>query len=227
MSRSNKKSTVLHIATPVILAAVCSGVLVAAAIKPYDKAKVYANIAFMDSLKSDPTANNGLVIRENDIIMDYSGETSETGEVVRPKFGELYAILSSSALDLDIPVYWGSNSELLEHGACQSSGSVVIGTEGNAVISAHVDTFFSDLDKLKVGDDITLNTNYGEFTYKVNELISFSDSDRKYIVPTKETHLTLYTCKRDLLGASNRRVGVICEPVKSAFYSEAKEGGEH
>lgn len=226
MSRSNKKSAVLHIATPVILAAVCSGILVAAAVKPYDKAKVYANIAFMDSLKSDPNSSSGLVIRENDIIMDYSGKTSETGEVVRPKFGELYAILSSSALDLDIPVYWGSNSELLEHGACQSSGSVVIGTEGNAVISAHVDTFFSDLDKLKEGDGITLNTNYGEFTYKVKELINFSDSDRKYIVPTKDSRLTLYTCKRDLLGASNRRIGVICEPVKSAFYEEAKEGDE-
>ena len=61
------------------------------------------------------------------------------------------------------------------------------------------------------------------FTYKVKELISFNSTDRKYVVPSEETKLTLYTCKRDVLGNTNQRVGVVCEPIKSEFYTDVKE----
>ncbi|MDE5854564.1 MAG: class D sortase, partial [Ruminococcus sp.] len=183
--KNNRKSVVLHIVTPFLLMALCSGVLIGASIKPMDKLKVFANIAFMDNLKSNPNSDDtGLVIRENEIKSDYSGETSESGEIIRPKFGELYATLTSEAIGLDIPVYWGSNSELLEHGACHSSSSVIIGDNGNSVISAHVDTFFTDLEKLKEDDIVTVKTNYGKFTYKVRETISFSSTNKKYVLPT-------------------------------------------
>lgn len=221
----NKKNIVLHIATPFMLALICIGIITAAMIKPADKLKVFVNIAFMDSLKSDPINDNtGLVIRENEIKSDYDGETSETGEIIRAKFGERYATLSCDVMELEIPVYWGSNSELLEHGACHSSGSVIIGDKGNSVISAHVDTYFADLDKLKEGDIVTVKTNYGKFTYKVRETISFGSSNKKYVTPKDDNRLTLYTCKRDLLGASDQRIGVICDLEESSFY--VKEADE-
>ncbi|MDE7099208.1 MAG: class D sortase [Ruminococcus sp.] len=222
--RMNKKSLILHLATPFLLASVCIGILAVAMIKPADKLKVFVNIAFMDSLKSNPTDNNsGLVIRDNDIIRNYSGQTSSEGDVIRPAFAEMYAVLSCDAIGIDIPVYWGSNAELLEHGACQSSSSAIVGTEGNAVISAHVDTYFADLDKLKEGDAITINTNYGQFTYSVRSLIEFSGSDRKYITPKDDTRLTIYTCKKNLLGASSQRIGVICDLKESLFYEEVQK----
>lgn len=221
---SKKKHIFLHIITPVFLTSVCAGIAIAASIKPADKIKTYANIAFMDTLKADPLNNDsGLVIQDNDIDTNYSGKVSEEGTVKRPSFGELYAIIKCDALGIDIPVYWGTTSELLERGACQSSSSSVVGADGNAVISAHVDTFFSDLSTLKEGDIVNIISDYGCFTYKVNELIEFSSSDRKYIQPTEDNRLTLYTCKRDLLGASDKRVGVVCELTEKAFYTE-KEG---
>lgn len=221
MSKKKEKNISLHIVTPLLLTAICAGITVAAAIKPADKLKTYANIAFMDSLKSNPLSDgSGLVIQDNNIDMNYSGKTSENGEAVRPKFGELYGIISCDALGIDVPIYWGSTPELLEHGACQSSSSAVIGTEGNSVVSAHVDTYFSDFSKLKEGDTVTVSTNYGRFTYMVKELIEFGSSERKYIVPTEDDRLTLYTCKRDLLGASDRRIGAICELTEKAFYAE-------
>ncbi len=225
MSEKKRNSPLLHIATPFIVLALCTGITAAALIKPYDKLKMYLNIAFMDTLKSEPGGDaSGLVIKDNKIIEDYSGKTSSTGEVIRPKFGELFAMLKSEAFDVDVPVYWGSGSELLELGACQSTGSAVPGTEGNAVISAHVDTFFSGLDKLDIGDKITLSTNYGEFTYIVKELIEFKATNGKYVLPTEDTRLTLYTCKKDILGGSDQRFGVICELTESSFYTEA--GGD-
>ncbi len=219
-----KSKKALHIITPVMVTAICAGVAVVAAIKPADKIKTYTNIAFMDSLKSNPLdEDSGLVITDNDIIMDYDGKTSETGEPDRPTFGELYAIVSTDCLGIDVPIYWGTTPELLEHGACQSSSSVVFGTEGNSVISAHVDTYFADLINIRVGEKVTIYTNYGKFTYTVKEKIDFSSKDKKYIVPTEDNRLTIYTCKHDLLGASDRRNGAVCELTESLFYTEKED----
>lgn len=216
---SKKSSLALHIITPFIVCFLCLGIFLVVMIKPSDKLKVYMNLAFMDDLKITPDGTRGLVVKENEIVSDYSGETEETGEIIRPQFAELYAVIKSDSFGVDVPVYWGSDRELFELGACQSSGSVLIGEEGNTVISAHEDTFFSELGTLKIGDTITVNTNYGQFTYKVKELIEFKKTDNKYVVPSEETKLTLYTCKKNVLGSSDDRIGVICELTEKQFYT--------
>lgn len=225
MEKKAKKSNVLvHVVTPFILLFLCVGILIIALIKPSDKLKVYVNLAFMDDLKTSPeAAGSGLFLKDNDIVEDYDGETFDDGEIIRPKFGEMYASLKCTAFDISVPVYWGSNSELFEHGACQSSGSAVIGDDGNTVISAHEDTFFSELYKLKKGDTVTLNTIYGEFKYKVTETITFNKKEGKYVAPSKDSKLTLYTCKRNVLGSADERIGVICEPTEKKFYNKAGE----
>lgn len=121
MSEKKKKDDlIIHIVTPFIVLFLCVGIFIAAMIKPSDKLKVYLNLAFMDNLKSTPdSAGSGLIVRDNEIIDEYDGQTYESGEVIHPKFGEMYAVLTTSAFDISIPVYWGSNSELFEHGACQ------------------------------------------------------------------------------------------------------------
>lgn len=218
MKENSKKA--LYIITPFILCFLCLGIFIVAMIKPYDKIKVYLNLAFMDDLKINPDGNtSGLVIRENEIKEDFSGETNENGEIIRPKFGELYAMIKSDKFDFDVPVYWGSDSQLFERGACQSTSSVLLGEDGNIVISAHEDTFFEKLNTLAVGDVITLNTNYGQFTYKVKELIEFQKENNKYVVPSEESKLTLYTCKKDILGSPDGRIGVICELTEKKFYT--------
>lgn len=223
-NKQAKDGALIHVATPFILLFICVGVLITAMIKPADKLKVYLNIAFMDNLKNTPeSAGSGLVIRDNDIIDGYSGETFEEGEFIRPKFGEMYAVLTTSAFDISIPVYWGSSSELYERGACQSSSSAIIGDKGNSVISAHQDTYFADLNKLKKDDTIALKTNYGEFEYKVTDIIIFNKKENKYVSPSETSKLTLYTCKKDVLGNSDERLGVICEPTVKKFYKKAEE----
>lgn len=227
-SKKNNKSVILYLITPFIILAITSAILLVAMIEPYNAAKVYINLAFMDDLKTNPDDNqSGLIITDNDIVLDYKGETKDTGNVIRPKFGEQFAVISSDKFSYNVPVYWGSNRELFERGACQSSNSVLSGENGNTVISAHEDTFFADLDCLEVGDKITLNTSYGEFVYSVSEKISFKKTNKKYVIPTKDTRLTLYTCKKNILGASNERIGVICKLDEQKFYVSEKEDTEN
>lgn len=135
-----------------------------------------------------------------------------------PVFGEQYAELVAPDAGIDVGVFYGSNAELLERGACQSTQSAIIGTKGNVVIDAHVNTYFADLTKLVIGVPVVLYTNYGTFTYRVSETISFDKSNKKYLSVTDEDYLTLYTCQPEILGNSDLRVGVRCELVSREFY---------
>ena len=217
---------VISVLTPIFILAICVAITVALAIKPYNKISTYINLVFMDDLKTVPDTNGitaGLHIKENEIDVDYDSVFSETGDVIRPEFGEQFAKLSSEKLELNVPVYWGSNSELFKRGACQASNSVLPGETGNAVISAHVNTFFSELSKLEAGDIVTLTTTYGIFEYEVTEQIEFKNTDKKYVIPKNEEVLTLYTCKPDVLGNSDVRIGVVCKVTDKKYYTDTKE----
>lgn len=228
MNSKKKNNSLILILTPVFLLMLCIGIILVASIKPYNKLSVYLNLVFMDEFKTNPSDGlSGLTIKDGNIILDYNGETSSEGELIRPSFGEQFAVLRSDALENSVPVYWGSSRELFERGACQATYSKLSGDIGNTVISAHEDTFFADLSNLVVGDTITINTNYGEFLYTVKETISFNKTSKKYVAPTDDIRLTLYTCKKDILGSSSERIGVVCELTEEKFYVQIEEDSEN
>lgn len=209
----------------VLSVAVSAGVLMI----PYERFKTYLHIAFMNQMPA-PSAQSdgvtGLVITENDQIPTEPAKQetlSEEGAVTRPSFGDQYAVLSCEKIGLSVPVYWGSSPELLERGACQTTSSVVIGEKGNIVIDAHVNTFFADLNQIQVGDEVVLYTEYGIFTYQAKELVTFENTDKKYILPSVTDKLTLYTCQSQVLGTSTTRIGVICDVVSKQFYQTGEE----
>lgn len=227
--RKKTAGAAVYILTGVFLLLLCTAVSTAALIVPYEKVHTYLSIIFMDQMKIVPsTGTEGLVITGNDISTDTSGytELSEEGTVIRPSFGEQYAVLQCDAVSLSVPVYWGSSTELLDLGACQSTSSVVIGETGNVVIDAHVNTYFADLNRIAPGDEIVLFTKYGYFTYVVTEQVTFENTDKTYVIPTDEEHLTLYTCEAQVLGTSSTRIGVVCDLVSKQFYPvSTTEGG--
>lgn len=203
---------------PLLILILCIAIEIPVLIRPYEKISTFTKIAFMDDMKT--SGSSSLEIVNAEISKEYDGETYSDGEVVIPKFGEQYAALEIESIGLYVPVYWGSNAELLELGAVQSTSSTAAGSGGNVVIDAHVNTFFNELDKAVVGDKVTLYTQYGHFTYEVSELIEFSASDKKYVLPAKEEKLTLYTCEMQVFGSSEKRIGVVCKPVEMIYYNQ-------
>lgn len=222
---TKKRGSILpYLLTPLLLLLLTAGVLILCYyLAPTHQLQKYLNIVFMDDLKTT-TQTAGLNIIEHDDIPTDSKpavETYEEGEIKYPTFGEQYAQLEINSINLSVGVYYGVNAELLERGACQSTQSGIIGETGNAVIDAHVNTFFSDLNRVKKGDTVRLYTSYGAFEYKVTELIEFTKDEKQYLAVTKDEEiLTLYTCKPQVLGSSDVRVGVRCEPVKKQFYHQ-------
>lgn len=225
--KKNRKKipAAVQVLMPFMITVFCGAFIILALIGPSEQLKTYYNVAFMDENKTIPQSSGiaGLNIVQTDIDTEYSGEVSSEGEVVLTEYGTQYAVLECRALQMFVPVYWGSGAELLENGACNSPSSALIGAEGNTVISAHVNTFFRNLSDIKKDDEVVIYTDYGRFTYKVRDLISFKSSDKSYIKMKDEDILTLYTCETDLLAESDKRIGAVCTLEKKEFYSAAKE----
>ena len=221
----HRGNPVPYLLTPLLLLLLTAGVLILCySLAPTHQLQKYLNIAFMDNLKTtEQTA--GLHIIENEIRTEEPADkTYETGEIKYPTFGEQFAKLEIDSIGLNVGVYFGVNAELLERGACQSTQSAVPGEDGNTVIDAHVNTFFSELSDVKIGDTVQIYTNYGVFTYKVTELIEFDKSDKRFLAVSEEEYLTLYTCKPQVLGSSDLRIGVRCVPIDKRFY--VQQGGQ-
>lgn len=209
-----------YVLTPLLILILCGGIIALVwCFAPTHSVEKYLNLAFMDDLKTT-SVSAGLKITELQIPKDTPAETYEKGKILYPTFGQQYASLFCEETGLSVGVFFGTNSELLKRGACQSTQSSVPGTGGNTVIDAHVNTYFADLNKLKEGDTVVLYTSYGKFTYRVKETISFAKSDTKYLRQTKTDCLTLYTCAPQVLGGSDQRIGVRCEQVSAQYYEQ-------
>lgn len=109
------------------------------------------------------------------------------------------AILSIPSIDLEVAVSEGLTDLNLKYSVAHYDTSAAIGQLGNACIVGHrnytYNRFFSRLDEVSVGDDITLNTGMEQYSYTVTEILIVEPKDiwvlRQH---TEYAELTLITC---------------------------------
>ena len=122
-------------------------------------------------------------------------------DFVKYSYSYVVAVLNIPKLNVKLPVYLGTTAENLNKGAAHlTSTSLPLGeTNSNVVIAAHrglvKHQMFRNIDKLEVGDKITLTTIWDFLEYKVTgkEIISPTDSSKIYIQEGKDM-VTLITC---------------------------------
>ncbi len=110
----------------------------------------------------------------------------------------------------------GENAHHMDRGFWHFPLSGQPGSRGNTVIIAHrflhlppkTDTFFS-LDKVSVGDRITVNQKDGTYNYTVVQTRVVDKSDRSVIENTSDHRLTLITCTP--LWTSDMRLVVVAK----------------
>ena len=121
-----------------------------------------------------------------------------------------------------VPVYFGDSNEILHKGAGLWIGSRFCGQNGKIVVSAHVTTDFYELEDTPVGATVTMNTVYGDYTYKVREKKVFSASEQEIVYPEdgKEV-LFMYTCYPRSVGVgyTSQRCALICDKVSGKEWS--------
>jgi sortase A len=104
------------------------------------------------------------------------------------------AVLEIAAIDLEVPVFEGTDDLTLNHGAGWIAGTAQPGESGNMGIAAHRDGFFRGLKNVKAGDEIQLRTHGGTQLYVVDEIEIVKPSDVTVLRTRSRPSLTLVTC---------------------------------
>ena len=104
------------------------------------------------------------------------------------------ALLTIDTLDLAVPVYDGTEEDVLSRGVGRVRGTARVDSEGNLGIAGHRDSFFRPLKDIREGDRIELRTAGGTVTYSVSSIVIVDPEDVSVLAPTSERTLTLVTC---------------------------------
>ena len=132
---------------------------------------------------------------------------------------EIIGVLEIPAMELTMPVYLGASDAHLAAGAAVlGNTSVPIGGDNtNCVIAGHRGwrgaDYFRHIDRLQVGDTVTLTNLWKTLTYTVTDIqvIQPHEVEKIKIQPNRDL-LTLLTCHPYASGGKQRYV-VYCERV--------------
>lgn len=120
--------------------------------------------------------------------------TASTAKSPRPAENAVIAILRIPVIELEVPVYRGTEAHTLLRGAGLVEGTSSPGSHGNVGIAAHRDSHFRDLKDVAIGDLVELGTLDQTQLYKITDL-SVVDPDAVHVLDeTGESVLTLVTC---------------------------------
>ena len=104
------------------------------------------------------------------------------------------AVLNIPKLDLEVPVYDGTDDLTLNRGVGRIIGTARLGGAGNTGIAGHRDGFFRGLKDIVVGDGIDLVLPSQTSHYVVENIQITHPDDVSVLRPTPKTSLTLVTC---------------------------------
>ena len=149
-------------------------------------------------------------------------EACEAPAVDLPAYGiddEIIGVLEIPAMELTMPVYLGASDAHLAVGAAVlgNTSAPIGGDNTNCVITGHRGwrgaDYFRHIDKLAVGDTVTLTNLWETLTYTVADIqiIQPHEVDKIKIQPNRDL-LTLLTCHPYASGGKQRYV-VYCERV--------------
>ncbi len=169
---------------------------------------------------------NPKITSSETVISENTSSLSESEDDEFPSiaFESRWATLSVEGWtkNKSVPVYFGDSNEILHKGAGMWIGSRFCGQNGKIVVSAHVTTDFYELEDTPVGATVTMNTVYGDYTYKVREKKVFSASEKELVYPEdgKEV-LFMYTCYPRSVGVgyTSQRCALICDKVSGKEWS--------
>jgi sortase A len=104
------------------------------------------------------------------------------------------AILRVPKINLEVPVFNGTDDLTLDRGVGRILGTAQIGTPGNLGIAGHRDGFFRGLQEIAPGDVLELVRPDSSDRYTVSQIRIVAPEDTSVLNPTGAPTLTLVTC---------------------------------
>jgi sortase A len=106
----------------------------------------------------------------------------------------LLAILRIPRINLEVPVFDGTDDVTLNRGVGRISGTAQVGQSGNLGIAGHRDGFFRGLQNIVKGDVVELDRPEARSRYVVSQIDVVTPQDTQVLNPTPAPTLTLVTC---------------------------------
>lgn len=142
--------------------------------------------------------------------------TADQSEIQVPESETEYGTITCERIALSAPVYYGDSDDTLLKGIGQYPNGVLPGDGKPLLMSGHDATFFAPLEQIKIGDIITISTDYGIYTYSVTtKIITEATDNTAYDLTQDKEQLILYTCYPfgELVGNRNKRFFVYCDRI--------------
>lgn len=107
-------------------------------------------------------------------------------------------IMKIPKIDLKVAIGDGVDMKTLKYAVGHFKETPYPGEKGNCAIAGHrsytYSQYFNRLDEVKAGDEISITTKKGEYTYVVYKTFVVEPSEVSVLNNTKDAELTLITC---------------------------------
>lgn len=131
-------------------------------------------------------------------IEDVQKTTTENPKSDDEEISGTIGILVIDKINLKVAVSEGTDMDTLKYAVGHFKETAMPGEKGNFALAGHRNytfgEYFNRLDELENGDEITMKTTKGSFTYKVYGKKVVLPEQVEVLNPTKEATMTLITC---------------------------------
>lgn len=135
------------------------------------------------------------------------------------RYGDKLGTVWVEGTDINCDLYWGDGNTQFDAGAgCHASdGCVLPGENGTVFVGGHTGSYFADLGSAEIGGLIHLQTEWGDFVYKITDTQVIYETDiDKVRWGAEEPSCILYTCYPfGILTHTTRRYAVYADPVET------------
>lgn len=162
---------------------------------------------FNKTIKEYTNLINTVAIKRSDKAREISFNKVNKKLEVMPAYGDKYGNILIDSINLNLPLYYGDNTEILSYGIGHYAGSYFPGEGGSIILAGHNDPgYFERLSEVKEGDKVTIEANYGTFKYKVESTKIVNENDlESFPIQTDRELLILYTCYPKGIGHKTER----------------------
>lgn len=209
----------------VILAYVAFGLLVLFMMVPATIRSTITNSGKVEitagSIMESESISHSAAILASDIadmvtLRDEIANSIPAASITRPATGDLLGEIVIDSVGIRNNLYFGDNNTILTMGAGMYGGSTLPGFGGLKLIAAHNQRGqFGELEKVAVGDIVTVSMPYGTYGYQVRESKVVSATDKTaYDFSVTDDKLIVYTCYPMYYSSStDKRLFLYCDRV--------------
>lgn len=134
---------------------------------------------------------------KNELKENKSKEKTEVETTYKPK--DEIAIIKVKSVGLETVIVEGTDDEYLKYYACHFEKTAMPGEYGNFSVAGHssylYNQVFNELHKVKINDEIEIETTKGIFKYNINEIFDTKAENTSVLnQDLSKKEITLVTC---------------------------------